>query len=131
MSETLQQKTHRLIGGHYAADAGDEPWQHEVARQMNESLLAVRQGCVTPEQGDAIFSLCQRVAEFEKIRFITGAEGGKPCVPPNLLAVCRCALADLEGILPEFEPGGDRQHPAWRTIKELRAAIVQAEGSKP
>tara|TARA_R110000824_G_scaffold193824_7_gene376242 strand:- start:65 stop:385 length:321 start_codon:yes stop_codon:yes gene_type:complete len=31
-----------------------------------------------------------------------------------------CALADLEGILPQFEPDGDRTHPGWQTIKELR-----------
>jgi 2-iminoacetate synthase ThiH len=46
---------------------------------------------------------------------------------PQLKAVLlalRCALADLEGIMPEFEPSGDRQHPAWTTIQELRAAIA-------
>jgi hypothetical protein len=32
----------------------------------------------------------------------------------------RCALADLEGIMPEFEPSGDREHPAWKTIKQLK-----------
>ena len=32
----------------------------------------------------------------------------------------RCALADLEGIMPEFEPSGDRTHPGWRTVWELR-----------
>ncbi len=37
--------------------------------------------------------------------------------------VCKCALADLEGIMPEFEPSGDRIHPAWCTIEELKAAI--------
>jgi hypothetical protein len=31
-----------------------------------------------------------------------------------------CALADLQGILPEFEPSGDRKHPAWETIKLLK-----------
>lgn len=32
----------------------------------------------------------------------------------------RCALADLEGIMPEFEPSGDQEHPGWKTIKDLR-----------
>ena len=36
------------------------------------------------------------------------------------------ALADLEGIMPEFEPSGDREHPAWITIKELRDALIEA-----
>ena len=45
----------------------------------------------------------------------------------ELLAACKCALADLEGIMPELEPSGDRQLPGWETIKELRATIAKAE----
>ena len=41
----------------------------------------------------------------------------------DLLEAATNALADLEGIMPEHEPSGDRQHPAWVTIKELRQAI--------
>ena len=37
----------------------------------------------------------------------------------------RCAMADLEGIMPEFEPSGDRQHPAWKTLKELKALLPE------
>ena len=48
---------------------------------------------------------------------------------PDLLAAANNALADLEGIMPEFEPSGDRQHPAWATIAELRAAITKAKGA--
>jgi|688.fasta_scaffold1241902_3 hypothetical protein len=44
----------------------------------------------------------------------------------DLYWAARCALADLEGIMPEFEPSGDREHPAWQTIKELRSAIAKA-----
>jgi 2-iminoacetate synthase ThiH len=44
----------------------------------------------------------------------------------DLYWAARCALADLEGIMPEFEPSGDREHPAWQTIKELKAAIKKA-----
>jgi len=47
-----------------------------------------------------------------------------------LLEACKSALADLEGIMPEFEPSGDRLHPGWLTIEELRAALTQAEGEK-
>ena len=42
---------------------------------------------------------------------------------PDLLFACKCALADLEGIMPEFEPSGDREHPAWETIKLLKKVI--------
>jgi hypothetical protein len=34
--------------------------------------------------------------------------------------LARCALTDLEGILPEFEPDGDRSHPGWTSAKALR-----------
>jgi hypothetical protein len=43
---------------------------------------------------------------------------------PELLNACRCALADLEGIVDEL-PG---DHPAYLTIQELRAAITKATG---
>lgn len=74
MSETIAQKTQRLIGGHYAADTQDEAWMHEVASQLNQALLAVRQGYVTSAEAGAICSLCERVAEFENIKFIGGAQ---------------------------------------------------------
>jgi hypothetical protein len=48
---------------------------------------------------------------------------------PDLLKAAFNAWADLEGIMPEFEPSGDREHPAWATIKELRAAITKAQGA--
>ncbi len=44
----------------------------------------------------------------------------------GLLAAAKAALADLQGIMPEFEPSGDRLHPAWKTINELETAIEQA-----
>ena len=47
---------------------------------------------------------------------------------PDMLAAATSALADLEGIMPEFEPSGDREHPAWATIAELRQAIAKAKG---
>lgn len=36
----------------------------------------------------------------------------------------RCALADMEGIMPEFDPDGDRTHPGWVTIEQLKSAIM-------
>lgn len=45
----------------------------------------------------------------------------------GLLRAATNALADLEGIMPEFEPSGDREHTAWQTIEELRLAIQDAE----
>ena len=40
-----------------------------------------------------------------------------------LIEAARAALADLQGIMPEFEPSGDREHPAWQTIEELESAL--------
>lgn len=45
---------------------------------------------------------------------------------PELLEACHCALADLEGIMPELDCDGDRSHPGWQTIDELTAAIAKA-----
>lgn len=41
----------------------------------------------------------------------------------DLVVAAKSALADLEGIMPEFEPSGERNHPAWKTIKHLYRAI--------
>jgi len=41
----------------------------------------------------------------------------------RILSVCKCALADLEGIMPEFDPSGDRLHSGWKTIEELKELI--------
>jgi hypothetical protein len=49
---------------------------------------------------------------------------------PELLQCAKCALADLEGILSEFETGGDRLHPGWQTLKELKAVIHKATGEQ-
>jgi hypothetical protein len=51
-----------------------------------------------------------------------------------LYLAAEAALADLEGIMPEFEASGDREHPGWQTIEELRAAMEEAapeEASPP
>lgn len=44
----------------------------------------------------------------------------------RLIQAARCALADLEGTMPEFDSSGDRQHPGWKTIEELKIAIKVA-----
>lgn len=41
----------------------------------------------------------------------------------NLMAAAIYALADLKGIMPDYEPSGDRLHPGWSTIEELEDAI--------
>ncbi|MCP4537723.1 MAG: hypothetical protein GY832_11295 [Chloroflexi bacterium] len=41
------------------------------------------------------------------------------------------ALADLEDIMPEFEPSGDREHPGWQTIGELKSALNEMREVRP
>lgn len=41
----------------------------------------------------------------------------------RLIKAARCALADLEGIMPEYETSGERLHPGWKTIKELNEVL--------
>ena len=48
----------------------------------------------------------------------------------ELTDAARCALADLEGVAPEVDPSGDRQHPIWQTIGELRTVINKVSGEK-
>ena len=45
----------------------------------------------------------------------------------KLLQAAKNALADLEGIMPEADPSGDRIHSGWKTIEELKVAIVAVE----
>lgn len=40
---------------------------------------------------------------------------------PSISTVLRCALAELEGIMPEYDP--EHEHPGWETIEELRVLI--------
>ena len=47
----------------------------------------------------------------------------------SLHDAAKAALADLQGIMPEFEPSGERLHPAWKTIDELTTALQQAADS--
>lgn len=46
-----------------------------------------------------------------------------------ILSLLRCALADLYGVMPEFDPSGDREHPGWETIAELRSMVAAIEGN--
>lgn len=70
------------------------------------------------EQGGENYTLTALECKEANARLITAA--------PDLLAAARCALADLEGMLPEFDP--EHEHPAWETLAELRAAITKATG---
>lgn len=70
------------------------------------------------EQGGEDYTLTKLECGERDARLIAAA--------PDLLAAAVCALADFEGILPEFDP--EREHPAWETLAELRAAITKATG---
>ncbi len=44
-----------------------------------------------------------------------------------MIHALRCAQADLQGILPEFEPGGDREHSGWQTLEELNELLARID----
>lgn len=44
------------------------------------------------------------------------------------IVVIRCAVADLEGILPEFDCDGERTHPGWTTRRELKELLEDYGG---
>jgi hypothetical protein len=46
----------------------------------------------------------------------------------QLVEALRRCVADLEGILPVLDAGGDRLHPGWQTLVEAHAAIAKAGG---
>ena len=48
----------------------------------------------------------------------------------TMLQVLGFALADLEGIMPDYDPSGDREHPGWQTIKDIKAVIAEAKDNK-
>lgn len=84
----------------------------DVCEANGGDMLADLQGCPNAEANAHRIVSC-----------VNACEGINPEGIPALLQSARCALADLEGIMPEFDPDGDREHPAWQTIKELHAAI--------
>jgi hypothetical protein len=49
----------------------------------------------------------------------------------RLLLALKCCLADLEGVLPQHEPGEDRKHPGWLSMFEAREAVALADGIDP
>ena len=49
---------------------------------------------------------------------------------PELLMVLSYALADLDDVMPEYEPSGDRTHPGWQTIEDIKVVLAKATGQK-
>ena len=47
------------------------------------------------------------------------------------ITLLRCVEADLQGILPEFEPSGNRMHPAWATLKEIKEFLKEVGEDLP
>lgn len=93
------------------------PWtiEYDHATNTPELIRAFSDG----EMFDVASVMCDETGDaIANARLISAS--------PALLDACRCALADLEGILPEFDP--EREHPAWETLAEVRAAIKKATG---
>ncbi len=96
----------------------------------------VRDFFTNDSSGHAIYLRAQAVAALGRAGLETMEEVRWPDrVPlnreifestPDLVNACKCALADLEGIMPEFEASGDRMHPGWVTVKKLRMVLRKA-----
>jgi hypothetical protein len=92
-------------------------------------------GCIFPdtgrmrleEGGTALYPIASIHSGWNAVE--DTANGQLIAASPTMLAALRCALADLEGILPEYDP--EREHPAWETLEEVRAAIAKATGVQP
>ena len=69
---------------------------------------------------------------IHEVRTLEQAEANARLIAaaPELLQAVRNALADLEGIMPQVEPDGERKGSGWQTIEELKAAIKRATGEK-
>ncbi len=70
--------------------------------------------------------LCVRCAGYKGEVLDDGCDMHRAA--PAMYEALKCCLADLEGVMPEFEPGGDREHPGWKSMAEARAALKLAEG---
>ena len=95
------------------------PWSVEIDHRSNDPEFI--RAHVDGEMYDLASVLCDETGN-------AAANARLMAAAPELLMAAHAALADLEGIAPEIDPSGDRQHPVWETIKELRAAIAKATG---
>ena len=96
------------------------PWEVSISTSPEYKPNGLAWDVCLPDGGDMLADLrnCNN-AEANAILIATA---------PELLATCKCALADLQGIIPEIEPDGNKQHPGWKTIKELKNVITKTEG---
>lgn len=53
----------------------------------------------------------------------------KKDIVEELVAACNCALADLQGLMPDVDPSGNRKHPGWITIKQLEKVISMVDNN--
>ena len=96
------------------------PWAVEIDHRSNAPELI--RAYVDGEMYDLASVLCDETGN-------AAANARLMAAAPELLMAAQCALADFEGILPEFDP--EQEHPAWETLAELRAAIAKATGGAP
>lgn len=79
-------------------------------------------GLTIAELPNALISSPHHDRQRNNARFIVRACNSHAA----LLAACKSALAELEGIMPQWEPN-DHTHSAWETIEELQSAIKAGE----
>jgi hypothetical protein len=117
----------------YTYDPSDPPPCVRVAEAAPAMLAALRvaESSMRPPTRGAMKGYVS--PELATVReAIARAEAQEPLGSGEspLLTAARYALADLEGVMPVVEPDGDRLHPGWKTIEDLRTAISNEEGDQ-
>ena len=98
---------------------GPKRREADLAELQVPNLWYVAQG-LDPQASDMVLETWHLAYDLmENLRSMEG-----------LLEALENALADLEGIMPEYEPSGDREHPGWQTIEDIKAAIAKARGEE-
>ncbi len=117
----------------------------EMIKQNQEELQ--NEGIETPEYDHSYFcETCESTSgachPVTGMCFICGADDWAPVTsPPEVLELhpsppgqekvegtIKCAIADLEGIMPVHDPDGDRTHPGWGTLADLKRVLANLTG---
>ncbi len=104
-------------------DFTEKPWKYSKHKNPNVHKFDIGYIVKEGDEGAIIATVAQKIYDERSAPGEANANGKLFAAAPDLLQACKCALADLKGMMPEFEVSGDRRHPAWTTIEELRNII--------
>lgn len=98
--------------------------------KINDVIVVISTGLVDKDNGISIgdFGIIHTISEYpyvyifrlKKKIIINQKQIKRINYIDTSTGLLKEVLADLEGIMPEFEPSGDKQHPAWETISRIK-----------